>query len=625
MDADGATCTTRDGTVDDEENEPLVARRQADQPRAGASESSLTSVEEGTGSLVAAMVITVVLVPLPAVLSAAYGVPVPAARTCAVALLMAAYWSLEPLPLAVTALLPVVLLPALGVLPASQVAVRYMNSSNLLFLGNLFVAAAVEQSGLHYRLALSVLRIVGTQWHKLLLGFMGSCGLLSMFISNSATAACMLPIARKLLQTVGQRQGASDELDRASQRFQKGLLLGVAYACSLGGMASLTGTGTNIAFAGFWSDTYGTKGSESLTFGRWILFAFPLSGALVLVVWLVLCARFIGLHAILRQQRSGQADSVSAAVIDAEARALGPMSTREKTVLVHFFGQTLLWLTRDLGGGFGWGKLFEDGYVSDATVAMTTACSLFMMPTGSSSTGSDTRCTTARTMYEHASTDGGTEVLPILRPESELDGKSAELGSTRDRSTGGAAGGSKTSSVRVGNKPGKKPLAETPEVDRCLDGNAIKSVDWGVVLLLGGGFALAHAFDESGLSAYLGLYVMAPLEELPLAMVIVGVCTVMTLLTEFTSNVASVSVALPLLASAAERMEVSPVLLLVPATCAASCAFMLPVATPPNAVVFAGGGLAVKDMLVSGLVANTLAVGIICVYTPTVAPYIFDM
>ena len=118
---------------------------------------------------------------------------------------------------------------------------------------------------------------------------------------------------------------------------------------------------------------------------------------------------------------------------------------------------------------------------------------------------------------------------------------------------------------------------------------------------------------------------MAPLSELPLAMVTLGVCSVMILLTEFTSNVASISVALPLLAAAAERMQVSPLLLLVPATCAASCAFMLPVATPPNAVVFAGGGLAVKDMLLPGLIVNTLAVGIICIYTPTVAPYIFDM
>lgn len=636
MNEDGTTSTIRDGTVGvDEENEPLVARA-ADQP---GSESSLgdrsddarsvqrasatdASYEEGTGSLVAAMVITVVLVPLPSVLSALYEVPVPAARTCTVALLMAAYWSLEPLPLTVTALLPVVLLPALGVLPASHVAVHYMNSSNLLFLGNLFVAAAVEQAGLHYRLALGVLRIVGTRRHKLLLGFMGSCGLLSMFISNSATAACMLPIARKLLQTVGQRQGASSELDRESQRFRKGLLLGVAYSCSLGGMASLTGTGTNIAFAGFWSDTYGTRGSENLTFGRWILFAFPLSGALILMVWLVLCARFIGIDAIFREQRSGQANCISAAVIDAEGRALGPMSTREKTVLVHFFGQTLLWLTRDMGGGSGWGKLFEDGYVSDATVAMATASSLFMMPAGSSTTTSDPQYSTARTIYEPTSTPRGTEILPILRVESELDGTGTVLGSaanTTDRSAGGSDG-------MQGSSDGNGNIVSTEtEIERCLDGDAIKSVDWGVVLLLGGGFALANAFDESGLSGYLGLHVMAPLSELPLAMVTLGVCSVMTLLTEFTSNVASISVALPLLAAAAERMQVSPLLLLVPATCAASCAFMLPVATPPNAVVFAGGGLAVKDMLLPGLIVNTLAVGIICIYTPTVAPYIFDM
>ena len=375
-----------DGGMGESENSPLVVQNTQSSARSSERRSATTlvlvnsaEVEEGTGSLVAAMVITIVLLPLPWLLSTAYEVPVAAAHTCAVALLMAAYWSLEPLPLAVTALLPVVLLPVLGVLPASHVAVHYMNTSNMLFLGTLFVAAAVEQSGLHYRLALGVLRVVGTQRHKLLLGFMGACGFLSMFISNSATAACMLPIARKLLHTVGQRLSESSECDREAQRFRKGLLLGVAYSCSLGGMASLTGTGTNIAFAGFWSATYGTAGREAMTFGRWILFALPLSATLLLVVWLVLCARFIGLQVVFSQQ-SDPVSSIDAAVIDAEARALGPMTAREKTVLAHFIGQTVLWLTRDMGGGLGWGGLFEDGYVSDATVAMATACSLFMMP-----------------------------------------------------------------------------------------------------------------------------------------------------------------------------------------------------------------------------------------------------
>lgn len=645
-----------DGGMGESENSPLVVQNTQSSARSSERRSGATTlvlvnsaeVEEGTGSLVAAMVITIVLLPLPWLLSTAYEVPVAAAHTCAVALLMAAYWSLEPLPLAVTALLPVVLLPVLGVLPASHVAVHYMNTSNMLFLGTLFVAAAVEQSGLHYRLALGVLRVVGTQRHKLLLGFMGACGFLSMFISNSATAACMLPIARKLLHTVGQRQRASSECDREAQRFRKGLLLGVAYSCSLGGMASLTGTGTNIAFAGFWSATYGTAGREVMTFGRWILFALPLSATLLLVVWLVLCARFIGLQVIFSQQ-GDPVSSIDAAVIDAEARALGPMTAREKTVLAHFIGQTVLWLTRDMGGGLGWGGLFEDGYVSDATVAMATACSLFMMPAGSSSTSNACRTiNTPRAIYEHTVAQEGAEVLPILRqpkqPDSEpagVDRKGTGLGSAAapgavskrqsDGGDGGAnGGGSGTESrasiagVRIGGDGGKTVSTEAV-VERCLDGNAVKSVDWGVVLLLGGGFALADAFDESGLSEYLGAYVMAPLAELSLALVTVGVCAVMSLLTEFTSNVASISVALPLLAAAAERMEVSPVLLLVPATCAASCAFMLPVATPPNAVVFAGGGLAVKDMLVSGLIANILAVVIICVYTPVVAPYVFEI
>ena len=631
-----------DGDTGESENSPLVVQTAQSSTRSSRERRPDTTLVhsaevEGTGSLVAAMAITVGLLPLPWLLSTAYEVPVAAAHTCAVALLMAAYWSLEPLPLPVTALLPVVLLPALGVLPASHVAIHYMNTSNMLFLGTLFVAAAVEQSGLHYRLALGVLRVVGTQRHKLLLGFMGACGFLSMFISNSATAACMLPIARKLLHTVGRRERACTESEREAHQFRKALLLGVAYSCSLGGMASLTGTGTNIAFAGFWSATYGTAAREVMTFGRWILFALPLSAILLLVVWLVLCTRFIGLGAIVRQQ-TAQVSSIDAAVIDAEARALGPMSAREKTVLVHFIGQTFLWLTRDMGGGLGWGGLFEDGYVSDATVAMATACSLFMMPAGSSST-SRACSTRRRTIYEHTAPQEGAEVLSILRQSKQPQtrkgtglGRAAVTGIDSNRQSDGSdggesSGGSGTESRAsiAGGADGGKTVSTEAAVERCLDGNAVKSLDWGVVLLLGGGFALADAFDVSGLSEYLGAHVMAPLVELSLALVIVGVCAVMSLLTEFTSNVASISVALPLLAAAAERMEVSPVLLLVPATCAASCAFMLPVATPPNAVVFAGGGLAVKDMMVSGLIANILAVFIICGYTPAVAPYVFEI
>jgi len=140
---------------------------------------------------------------------------------------------------------------------------------------------------------------------------------------------------------------------KQSKLFGKGLLLGVAYSCSLGGMASLTGTGTNIAFAGFWATTYGD--SMPMTFGRWMAFGLPLSVVLILVVWLVLCARFIGLPATSAAAQAAQADA--AAVIEAEARSLGPLSTREKIVLAHFVGQALLWLTRDIGDGYGWGAL----------------------------------------------------------------------------------------------------------------------------------------------------------------------------------------------------------------------------------------------------------------------------
>ena len=226
--ASDAPAATSSAGENPDESQPLMGAR-PDSSSGGARQDE----EGGVGALLAAIVIAVALVPLPSVLTSAYGMPAPAARTGAVAMLMASCWALEPIPLPVTSLLPVVLLPILGVLPASHVAVQYMNNSNLLFLGSLFVATAVEQAGLHRRapptpplgvsgsslptpahpprsphrrdapgLALGVLVRVGTQPHTLLLGFMVVCAFLSMFISNSATAACMLPIARTLIRTV---------------------------------------------------------------------------------------------------------------------------------------------------------------------------------------------------------------------------------------------------------------------------------------------------------------------------------------------------------------------------------------------------------------------------------------
>ena len=370
----------------------------------------------------------------------------------------------------------------------------------------------------------------------------------------------------------------------ASTKFGKGLLLGVAYSCSLGGMACLTGTGTNIAFAGFWATTYGDIDGGAVTFGRWLAFGLPLSTMLILLVWVVLCSCFIGWPS--RRSARGQEREAAAAAIRAEAKALGPLSRREKIVLAHFIGQAALWLTRDIGGG-GWGLLFNEGMVTDATVAMTTALSLFVFPAG-----------------------------PAPEPPSIYDG-------AEGRET-------ELQTLRQGSQPEPEPEpmpqkgGQSGEAEqRCLDGGAVRGINWGVVLLLGGGFSLANAFSESGLSAWCGDNVMAPLADLPFGVVTLAIAAAMTAMTEFTSNVATISVALPLLAAAAERMAITPALLLVPATCATSCAFMLPVATPPNAVVFAGGELAVRDMLLPGLACNVLAVAVICVYTPAVAPLVF--
>jgi len=445
--------------------------------------------------------------------------PTDAARTAAVAVLMATWWITEAIPIAATALLPLALFPLLGVMPAAGVASSFGDKVIFLFAGGFFIAMAIQKWNLHERIALNVIRRVGTDPKQLVLGFMIATALLSMWISNTATTLMMLPIA---LAVIGELQG--DQTPQRTTNFSIALLLGVAYSASIGGVGTLIGSPPNILMAGMLESLY--PGAPPIGFLQWMLVGVPFVIIFLPIAWILL-TRFLyppetPQHGTAREE------------IDRRIEALGPMSRGERIVLTVSAMTALGWIFRaDIDLGFilipGWSNLFPDpDMLHDSTVAVFFAIALFAIPVN----------------WE------------------------------------------------------KREFA--------LDWEWAKRIPWGILLLFGGGLALAKASNDSGLVLLLGEQLNI-FSELPLLGAILSVCLLMTFLTELTSNLATTAMMVPILAATAtDALHANPLLLLLPATISASCAFMLPVATPPNAIVFGGGHLSIPQMAKAGLILNLI-------------------
>ncbi|RMG06425.1 MAG: SLC13/DASS family transporter [Planctomycetota bacterium] len=437
-------------------------------------------------------------------------------RMAGVAAWMAAWWVTEAVPIPATALLPLVLMPALGIAPVKEVGPNYGRSVIFLFLGGFLLALALQASGVHRRVALWILAAVGDRPRRLVLGFMLASASLSMWISNTATVMVLLPIALSVLAACPDRGGGAGR-----RRFGVAVMLGVAYAADIGGMATPVGTPPNLAYVRQLTLLFPTAPAPS--FGEWMLLGLPLAAAFLGGGWLLLTrvALPLGSGALL-----GEGDAVAA--LRAE---LGPLR-RDEVMSAGMFGLTaLLWMTRGSARVPGWSRLglFEPGYVDDACVAVATALLCFLIP-------------------------------------------------SRDR-------------------PG----------ERLLEWRMAREVPWGMLLLFGGGFALASGFKSSGLSAYVGRG-LAELEGVPPLAVVFLVSSVLTLLTELTSNTATTEMVLPILGAAGVALRADPRLLMLPATLSASCAFMMPVASPTQAIVFASGWVSMKDMVRAGIWFNLLGV-----------------
>ncbi|XP_060124601.1 solute carrier family 13 member 2 [Zootoca vivipara] len=528
-------------------------------------------------------------------------------------ILMALFWCTEALPLAVTALLPVLLFPLMGIMDSTTVCMEYLKDTNMLFIGGLLVAIAVEHWDLHKRIALRVLLLIGVRPGLLLMGFMAVTAFLSMWISNTATTAMMVPIAQAVLEQLhrseverlqakeavakkGTVNGGfelqetahqqvnghvvtvekekvsreQEQLEKKHLTFCKGMSLSVCYAASIGGIATLTGTTPNLVMKGQMDDLF-PDNDNVVNFASWFSFAFPTMVLLLFLSWVWLLLMFLGVD-FRKNFGCGTNDSEKAGsqmayrIIKNQHQALGPMKFSEITVLVLFVILVLLWFTREPGFMPGWASaaFTKDGksYVTDATVVIFISMLLFLIPSE-----------VPRCGFRSSTPPGGQ--------------------------------------IRV-----TPPLLDWPTVNQ--------KMPWNIVILLGGGFALAKGSEASGLSKWLGSK-LTPLETIPHPAIAFVLCLLVAVFTECTSNVATTTLFLPILASMAQAICLNPLYVMLPCTLSASLAFMLPVATPPNAIVFSYGQLRVIDMVKAGCMLNLLGVLTITLAINTWGFPLFDL
>ena len=428
-------------------------------------------------------------------------------RTLGLAGLMAIWWVGEVIPIAATGLLPLLAMPVMGIADIDAAAEPYANPVIYLYLGGFMLGLAIERWSLHTRIALGVMSRVGTRPDRLIGGMMLVTAFLSMWMSNTATAVMMLPIGLSVVSLV--------ESDTQSE-FARALLLGIAYAASIGGIATLIGTPPNALMAAYLSETYGL----TIGFAPWMIVALPVSVVLLGAAW-------IWLTRVAHRMPEENAAGLQA-MIGGRLAALGAMQPGERIVAGVFAVTALAWIARPLL--VSWTGL----PISDTTIALLAAVALFVLP-GDLAT-----------------------FAPVL------------------------------------------------------DWDTAKRAPWGVLVLFGGGLSLAEQLQASGLAEFIGSGLSAT-QALPLFLVVILTTTAVVFLTEVTSNTATAASFLPILVPIGVGMGQGPLTLAVPVALAASCAFMLPAATPPNAIVFGSGHLRVRDMARAGFALNLLAIVVIAV------------
>lgn len=458
--------------------------------------------------------------------------------TAALVILMAIWWMTEALPLAATALIPLVALPLLGVLPIEEATAPYADDTVFLFMGGFIIALAMQKHNLHLRIALLTMRVIGTKPRRIILGIMVATAFLSMWVSNTATTMIMLPIGLSVMAMAAKGvDGEDGESDPAVKRFGVTLMLSIAFAATIGGLSTLIGSPPNLILAGFVEQEYGI----AISFADWMKVGVPLSAVFLVIAWLLI-TRVI--YPVRISQIAG-----GRSVITDRLKELGRMSRGEWIVLAVFASTALLWIfrTRLAESEAVTGALPFVANLNDAIIAIAASLALFLIPT-------DAR-----------------------KAEFAIDWKTVQSG-----------------------------------------------IPWGVLLLFGGGLAIAAAVRATGLSEYIGSQV-GGLGVLPTVLLVAAVCLIVLLLTELTSNTATAATFLPVLGGVAIGIGVDPMLMLVPAAFAATCSFMFPVGTPPNAIVFGSGQVTIGQMVRAGVWLNLVGVILITAVVYLVGAPVFGL
>lgn len=447
-------------------------------------------------------------------------------RVLALAVWMIIWWGTEAIPIPATALLPIAALPMLGIFEVSEATAPYASSIIFLFMGGFIIALALEKHNLHQRIALNLLKLTGSSGNGIILGFMLATALLSMWISNTATAVMMLPIATSVTNLVLTKDA---KLTKSEKNFALGLMLSIAYAANIGGSMTIIGTPPNVVMAGYLNEIL----QYNLSFSTWLAMGIP-AGLIILAITYFLITSILFKNKLDKVKGSEQ-------LVTNELKKIGKISKTEKLVMAVFVFTASCWIFKQQIN-----SLIGYSLLNDTVTAMTGGLLMF--------------------------------VTPVNFKKSEF----------------------------------------------LLKWKDTKRLPWGILLLFGGGMCLARAMEEVGIIQLMGDFVKGQ-GHLDIWLIVLITTAIVLFLTELMSNVALVTIFIPVIIGIAQGLGINPLLLVVPATIASSCAFMMPISTPPNAIVFSSGHIKIKDMMRAGLLLNLVAIVVLVLLSLVLVEPVFNL